>query len=165
MEAMSEELMVNFARIRFEPVGDSGASGTATFEETDAGVRVELEVEGLPKPGTTYLAHVHPGTCTEGEVAGNYEHGENHQQDQGAAAHEEGHGGHMMNAGEPMGKVEAPLTPVESDAEGRGSSTTVLHDASIDGLFSGNPEYLNVHAAGSGNPPPLACANNLDSAH
>ncbi len=69
-----------------------------------------------------------------------------------------------MNAGEPAGEVEAPLTPVESDTKGRGSSTTVLHDASIDGLFSGKPELINVHAAGSGNPPPLACAN-LGSAH
>ncbi len=163
MKAMSREHLVNFARLRLEAVDDSGVSGTATFEETDAGVRVELQVEGLPKPGATYLAHVHPGTCTEGEVAGGYEHGENHQQDRGAAAREEDHGGHL-NAGEPMGKVEAPLTPVESAAEGRRSSTTVLHDASIDGLFSGEPELINVHAAGSGNPPPLACAN-LGSAH
>jgi uncharacterized protein (DUF305 family) len=163
MKEMSREHLVNFARLRLEPVDDSGVSGTATFEETDAGVRVELEVEGLPKPGATYLAHVHPGACTEGEEAGGDEHGENHQQDQGAAAHEEGHGGHM-NAGEPAGEVKAPLTPVESDAKGRGSSTTVLHDASIDGLFSGEPELINVHAAGSGNPLPLACAN-LGGAH
>jgi hypothetical protein len=34
-----------------------------------------------------------------------------------------------------------------------------VHDATVDGLFSGEPKYLNVHAAGSGNPPPLACAD------
>jgi hypothetical protein len=40
----------------------------------------------------------------------------------------------------------------------------VVADATVDGLFSGEPEYINVHAAGSGNPPPLACAN-LGGAH
>jgi hypothetical protein len=58
-----------------------------------------------------------------------------------------------------MGKIEAPLTPVESDSKRSGSSTTVLNDASVDGLFSGEPEHVNVHAAGSGNPSPLACAD------
>jgi uncharacterized protein (DUF305 family) len=159
MKAMSEELMVNFARIHLEPVGDSGVRGTATFDEVDAGgVRVELDIEGLPRSGATYLAHVHPGSCTKGAEAGGHERKEDHQQDQEEVAHEEGHGGHM-NTGEPMGKIEAPLTPVESDSKGSGSSTTVLHDASVDGLFSGEPEHVNVHAAGSGSPSPLACAD------
>jgi uncharacterized protein (DUF305 family) len=158
MKAMSEELMVNFARIHLEPVGDSGVSGTATFEVDAGGVRVELDIEGLPRSGATYLAHVHPGSCTKGAEAGGHERKEDHQQDQEEVAHEEGHGGHM-NTGEPMGKIEAPLTPVESDSKGSGSSTTVLNDASVDGLFSGEPEHVNVHAAGSGNPSPLACAD------
>jgi uncharacterized protein (DUF305 family) len=156
MEAMSREHLVNFARIHLEPVGDSGVSGTATFEEIERGVRIDLDVEGLPKPGTTYLAHVHPGTCAVGEDSG-HKHGEGGHQEEEGANHGGGHGGHM-DTGEPMGEIEAPLKPVESDAEGRGSSTTVLHDATVDGLFSGEPEYLNVHAAGSGNPSPLACA-------
>jgi uncharacterized protein (DUF305 family) len=157
MEAMSREHLVNFARIHLEPVGDSGVSGTATFEETAGRVSVELAVEGLPKPGATYLAHIHPGTCAEGAGEEGHEHNEDHQQAQEEADHDEGHGGHM-DTGEPMGKIEAPLKPVESGSKGSGSSTTVLHDATVDGLFSGEPEYLNVHAAGSGNPPPLACA-------
>jgi uncharacterized protein (DUF305 family) len=156
MEAMSREHLVNFARIHLEPVGDSGVSGTATFEEVERGVRIDLDVEGLPKPGTTYLAHIHPGTCAAGEDSG-HKHGEGGHQEEEGADHGGGRGGHM-DTGEPMGEIEAPLKPVESDAEGRGSSTTVLHDATVDGLFSGEPEYLNVHAAGSGNPSPLACA-------
>jgi uncharacterized protein (DUF305 family) len=153
MKAMSREHLVNFARIPFEPVGDSGLSGTATFEEVDGGIRVDLDVEGLPKPGTTYLAHIHPGTCAGGEKSGGHEH------DEERAGGSEGHGGHM-GTGQPVRDIEAPLTPVEADAEGRGSSTTVVQNATVDGLFSGEPEYVvNVHAAGSGTPPPLGCAD------
>ena len=141
MKALLREHLVNFARLRLEPVDDSGVSGTATFEEVAGGVRVELDVEGLPEAHTTYLAHVHPGTC-------------------GAeSAEAEGHEGHMDTGGHTMAEIEIPLKPVESDSGGSGSSTTVLHDASVDGLFSGEPRYLNVHAAGSGNPVPVACAD------
>jgi uncharacterized protein (DUF305 family) len=156
MESMSREHLVNFARLRLEPVDDSDVSGTATFEEAASGVRVELDVEGLPKRGATYLAHIHPGTCAEGASEGNRERNEDHRQAQEGADHDEGPGGHL-DTGEAMGEIEAPLKPVEADAEGRGSSTTVVPDATVDGLFSGEPKYLNVHAAGSGNPPPLAC--------
>jgi hypothetical protein len=52
-----------------------------------------------------------------------------------------------------MAEIEAPLTPLEANAEGRGSSTTVVQNATVDGLFSGESEYVNVHAAGSGSPP------------
>jgi hypothetical protein len=141
MEAMSRDRLVTFAEIPLETVGDSGVSGTVTVDEVDGGVRVDLDVEGLPKPGTTYLAHIHPGTCGGGE-----EHAG------------EGHGGHM-GTGQPVGDIQAPLTPVEADAEGRGRSTTVVENATVDGLISGEPTFINVHAAGSGNPPPLACAN------
>jgi hypothetical protein len=64
-----------------------------------------------------------------------------------------------MDTGGHMAEIEIPLTPVESDSRGRGSSTTVVRNATVDELFSGDPKYLNVHAAGSGNPPPLACAD------
>ena len=161
MKAMLREHLVNFARLRLEPVDDSGVSGTATFEEAAGGVRVELNVEGLPKVRTTYLAHVHPGTCgAEGAEAGGHEGGEDHHQpgQEEGTAHEGGHGGHM-GAGGHMAEIEIPLTPVESDSRGSGVSTTVLHNATVEGLFSDELKYLNVHAAGSENPPPLACAD------
>ena len=47
---------------------DSGVSGTASFEDTSDGIVVKLDLSGLPKPNTLYLAHVHPGTCAEGEA-------------------------------------------------------------------------------------------------
>jgi hypothetical protein len=48
---------------------------------------------------------------------------------------------------------------VKSNSEGRGSSTTRLHDTSFEKLFSGEPKHVNVHKAGTGNPPILACAD------
>jgi hypothetical protein len=38
MEAVSRDRLVNIAEVRLEPVGDSGASGTAPFEEVNGGV-------------------------------------------------------------------------------------------------------------------------------
>jgi hypothetical protein len=48
---------------------------------------------------------------------------------------------------------------MKSDSEGHGSSTTTLRETSVDKLFSGDPKYVNVHEAGSGNPPILCSAD------
>jgi hypothetical protein len=48
------------------------------------------------------------------------------------------------------------LSEVQSDSEGHGSSTTTLENASIEKLVTGELKHLNVHAAGSGDPPVLA---------
>jgi len=70
------------ATLELRPEGASGVSGSASFEDGSAGVVVELDVRGLPKPDTLYLARSHPGTCaTEGEAA----------EDGGGAHGEEGH--------------------------------------------------------------------------
>jgi len=53
----------------------------------------------------------------------------------------------------------APLWQVKSDTEGHGSSTTTLCETSVEKLFSGVPKHVNVHEAGSGKPPILACAD------
>jgi hypothetical protein len=108
-------------------------------------VRVHLSLSGLPRPDTVYLAHIHPGTCAEGEAhEENHEHAEQHDGEPGSAAAEE---------------IEWPLSEVHSGARGHWSSTTVLKDLSIKKLYSRELEHLNVHAAGSGNPPVLACAD------
>ena len=65
MDEMSRDRLIGFAEVPLVTIKSSGVSGTATFEEVDGGVRVDLEVEGLPKPGTTYLADIHPGSCGE----------------------------------------------------------------------------------------------------
>jgi hypothetical protein len=124
------------------PEQDSGVSGTASFEEISEGVLVMLKLRGLPKPNAFYLAHIHPGTCAQEKEGEAHEHGKHA---------EEGH--------EHGGGIEYPLSQVKSDSEGHGSSTTTLRETSIDKLFSGEPNYVNVHEAGSGNPPILSCAD------
>jgi hypothetical protein len=136
--------------------GDSGVSGTASFEDTSDGVVVKLDLRNLPKPDTLYLAHIHPGTCAEGEVhePGGSHGEEGHGHDHGASGHEHEASGHEHGA-----EIEYPLSQVKSDTEGQGSSTTTLREISVEKLFSGARKHVNVHEAGSGNPPILACAN------
>jgi hypothetical protein len=128
--------------LTLRPEHDSGVSGNATFEDIPEGVLVMLHLGNLPRPNTFYLAHIHPGTCAQGETR---EHGGAH----GAEGHGHEHGG----------EIEYPLSQVKSDSEGQGSSTTTLRETSVKKLFSGEPKYVNVHEAGSGNPPILTCAN------
>jgi hypothetical protein len=139
MKAMLEERVGASAHVELEPANGSDTRGTVTLSKRDGGVKVALRVSGLPNSETMYLAHIHPGTCGEEEGGGSHEHG----------AHE--HGGSE--------EIEYPLSQVKSDSEGRGSSTTTLHDTSVEKLLSGGARYVNVHAAGSGNPPILACAD------
>ena len=75
-------------------------------------------------------------------------HGHEHGHEHGRASRE--HGG---------AKIEYPLSQVKSDSEGQGSSTTTLRETSVEKLFSGAPKHVNVHEAGSGNPPILVCAD------
>jgi hypothetical protein len=126
--------------LALHPEGDSGVQGTATFEDVSKGSRVRLQLRGLPKPNKFYLAHIHPGTCSQGEQ----EEEKYHAGRGGAGAAEE---------------IEWPLMPVRSGTHGDGSSTTTLKNTTTEELFSGRPKHVNVHAAGSGNPHALACAN------
>jgi uncharacterized protein (DUF305 family) len=145
MEGMLRHQVGNSAKVQLEPQNGSHTTGSATLTEFDGGgLRVELSLSGLPNANTTYLAHIHPGTCSEGE--------------EGAEHKEVGHhepGEHGIAAGE---QIEWPLSQVQSDAQGHGSSITMLKDASMEQIFTGEFKHLNVHAAGSGNPPVLACA-------
>jgi hypothetical protein len=144
-------------KLKMHPEGNSGVSGTASFKDTSKGVLVKLELSNLPKPNTFYLAHIHPGTCAEGET---HEHGGAHGEGEygheyGGGSHEHGGGSHEHGGAE----IEYPLSQVKSDSEDHGSSTTTLGETSVDRLFSGEPKYVNVHEAGSGNQPILSCAN------
>jgi hypothetical protein len=136
-------------KLDLRPEHDSGVSGTASFEDTPDGVIVKVDLRNLPKPNTFYLAHIHAGMCAEGEV---HEHGGAHG--------EEGYGQqHGESGDEHGGEIEYPLSQVKSDSEGHGSSTTMLRNTSVEKLFSGDPKHVNVHEAGSGNPPILTCAD------
>jgi hypothetical protein len=132
------------ATLALHPEGDSGVRGTATFKDVSRGVLVKLELRGLPKPNTLYLAHIHPGSCAQEEKEGEL-HAEHHEEE--GQAHEHGEA------------IEYPLSEVKSDSEGRGSSTTTVHKSSVGKLLSGKDKHVNVHEAGAGNPPVLSCAD------
>jgi uncharacterized protein (DUF305 family) len=142
MKAMVEDRVGESAQVDLEPANGSGTSGSATLSKTSGGVKVVLNVLGLQDRGTMYLAHIHPGTCGEEEGRGQRDSGHEH----GASA-----------------EIEYPLSPVESDKQGEGSSTTVVHKVTLEDFLSGDPMHVNVHAPGSGDPPPVTCAN-LDEA-
>jgi len=134
MKAMVEKKVGNSAEVELEPSNGSGTTGTATLSKADGGgVKVVLKVLGLPRSGTMYLAHIHPGTCGEEEGGG-----------QGHSAQE--HSAHEHGASK---EIEYPLSPVDPDKKGEGSSSTVVRQVTLEGLISGDPMHVNVHA-----PPP-----------
>jgi hypothetical protein len=143
------------AKLDLRPEGDSEVSGTASFEDRSDGIVVKLVLRGLPKPNTVYLAHIHPGTCAE-EAEEGHTHEQGHAHEQGGGhEHEEEY---VFGHGE-EGEISYALTQVESNSEGRGSSTTMFGQLSVDKLFLGEPKHVMVHEAGSGNPPILTCAD------
>lgn len=124
--------------VDLQPADGSGVEGTATFLQAEGGVGVELVVSGLPGPGAPYLAHVHEGACGDEEGTGE---------------------GPKDASGPAYGGTEVPLYPVQSDREGDGLSRTLVRGATLDGLLAGGPKHVNVHAAGAGDPPDLACGD------
>ena len=159
-EEVTKNRSTSSTRLELTPTNNSGVSGSATFTKAATGTSVELELRGLPEPNEIYLAHVHPGSCEdeehseapEGETANHHSHEYGHEGHADAQVQEENHKA-------TTGGIEHPLTPVESNAAGEGSSTTVLEGVALDELPSHGPKYLNVHAAGSGDPHQVACAD------
>jgi uncharacterized protein (DUF305 family) len=139
MKAMVKKKVGDSAEVDLEPENGSGTTGSATLSKSDGGVKVVLGVSELPDRATMYLTHIHPGTCGE----------EEDEEGQGHSGHEHG----------TAKEIEYPLSPIYSDKKGEGSSTTVVHKITLEGLLSGDPMHVNVHAPGSGDPPPVTCAN------
>jgi len=139
MKAMMEDRVGDSAEVALEPANGSGTLGSVTLSKIKGGgVKVVLNISGLPDHGTMYLAHIHPGTCGEEEGGG-----------QGHSA--QGHGASK--------EIEYPLSPVDPDKKGEGSSSTVVRQVTLEGLLLEDPMYVNVHAPGSEDPPPVTCAN------
>ena len=141
MKAMVEKKVGDSAEVDLAPANGSRTTGTATLTKADGGgVKVVLKISGLPSSGTMYLAHIHPGTCTEEE--------------EGRGEHSHSHHGYGTTE-----EIEYPLTPLKPDTYGDRTSTTLVHDVTLEGLLSGDPKHVNVHKPGSGEPPPVSCAN------
>lgn len=126
-------------KVTLVPADGFGASGTATFTDVDGGVEVGLEVRGLPEPGATYLAHIHPGACAD-DPNGAHDH-----------HHDHGHG---------IGEIEHPLTPLVPELGGSARSTTTIEGVTLADPFSEEEFHVNVHAEATGSaelPDTLAC--------
>ncbi len=148
------------ARVALTPDNHSGVSGTASFADVPRGTEVELVVRGLPDPGATYLAHLHPGSCADEPTGGGGSHTDHH----GAVGdHDRGHSrGHDHGADGPVAEIEHALAPIVPDSGGEGSSTTVVDGVAVADLFSDEELHVNVHAEGSGSedlPDDLACGD------
>jgi len=82
MEEMLRNRLPDSAKVQLNPHNGSHTTGTAILTDAGGGVRVELNVSGLPEPDTTYLSHIHPGTCAEAVVDGIEEEGNHHEESQ-----------------------------------------------------------------------------------
>jgi hypothetical protein len=133
MKAMVDKRVGDSAEVDLKPQNGSGTTGRAVLSKTEGGVKVILEVSERPSSGTMYLAHIHPGNCGEEEEEG-HEHGTQEE-------------------------IEYPLTPLQPTSKGNGLSTTEVRGVTLEELLSGDPKHVNVHEPGSGEPPPVTCAN------
>jgi hypothetical protein len=69
MKAMVEEKVGNSAQVEQEPANGSQTTGTSILSKAKGGgVKVVLEVSGLPNSGTMYLAHIRPAPAPKKRV-------------------------------------------------------------------------------------------------
>jgi hypothetical protein len=125
-------------RLQLTPSRASGVSGTATITEVGEGVRVELNMRGLPKAGIKHINHFHAGgTCTA-DRAGN------------------------------VAPATIPLKTIVAKGDGTGSGTTTLEDVTLDQLFDPDKRrYIALHSKteeGQGVPPVISCADVVEAA-
>jgi Cu/Zn superoxide dismutase len=119
--------------IQLTPLRDSGVSGTATLTNVEGGVKVELNMKGLPEEGVKHINHFHGGgTCAD------------------------------VEAGR-MAPVTIPLNTLVAKDDGTGSATTTIKDVTLDELFGGDQErFILLHAKtvkGQGVPPGISCVD------
>ncbi len=124
--------------LQLTPSRDSGVSGTATLTDVEEGVKVELDMRGLPEAGIEHINHFHTGgTCTA-DRAGN------------------------------VAPATIPLKNIVAKEDGTGSATTTLEDATLDQLFDPNKDrYIALHSEvekGQGVPPVISCADVVEAA-
>jgi Cu/Zn superoxide dismutase len=120
-------------KLQLTPSRDSGVSGTATITDVGGGVRVELNMRGLPKAGIKHINHFHTGGSCAADRAGN------------------------------VAPATIPLKTIVARDDGTGSGTTTLEDVTLDQLFdSDKKRYIALHSKaeeGQGVPPVISCAD------
>ncbi len=123
--------------LQLTPSRDSGVSGTATMTDVGEGVRVELNMRGLPEAGVEHINHFHAGGSCKADRAGN------------------------------VAPATIPLKTIVAKEDGTGSGTTTLKDVTLDQLFDPAKErYVALHSEvekGEGVPPVISCADVLEA--
>ena len=119
--------------VQLTPSRDSGVSGTASLTDVEGGVRVQLNMRGLPEAGVKHINHIHGGgTCAEDRA--------------GRTA-----------------PVTIPLNTVVAKEDGTGSATTTIEGVTLAGLFAKDKDrFILLHAKteqGQGVPPGISCAD------
>ena len=121
------------ASVQLTPSRDSGVSGTATFTDVEGGVRVQLNMRGLPEVGVKHINHIHGGGTCADDRAGR------------------------------TAPVTIPLNPVVAKEDGTGSATTTIEGVTLAGLFAKDKDrFILLHAKteqGQGVPPGISCAD------
>ena len=128
----------NTMELQLTPSRGSGVSGTATITGVEEGVRVELNMKGLPEAGIEHINHFHAGGSCAADRAGN------------------------------VAPATIPLETIVANEDGTGSATTVLEDVTLSGLFDPNKKrYIALHSRteeGQGVPPVISCADVVEAA-
>ena len=119
--------------LHLTPINDSGVSGTATLTDVEGGVKVEMNMRGLPEAGVEHINHFHGGgTCAD------------------------------VQAGR-MAPVTIPLKTIVAQEDGTGSATTTIKDVTLDKLLGGDQKrFILLHAKtkkGQGVPPGISCVD------
>jgi CHRD domain len=121
------------ANVQLTPSRDSGVSGTATLTDVEGGVKVQLNMRGLPEAGVEHINHIHGGGTCADDRAGR------------------------------TAPVTIPLNPVVAKEDGTGSATTTIEDVTLAELFGKDKErFILLHAKtekGQGVPPGISCAD------
>jgi Cu/Zn superoxide dismutase len=124
--------------LQLTPSRDSGVSGTATLTDVGEGVKVELNMRGLPEAGIEHINHFHAGGSCTADRAGN------------------------------VAPATIPLKTIVAKEDGTGSGTTTLKDVTLDQLFDpGKERYIALHSEvekGQGVPPVISCADVVEAA-
>ena len=135
-EALAQE--TNSMSLQLTPSRDSGVSGVAALTEVEGGVKVELNMRGLPEAGIEHINHFHAGGSCTADRAGN------------------------------VAPATIPLKTIVAKEDGTGSGTTTLEDVTLDSLFDPSKDrYIALHSEvkeDQGVPPVISCADVVEAA-
>jgi Cu/Zn superoxide dismutase len=120
-------------QLQLTPSRDSGVSGTATLTDVEGGVKVELNMQGLPEADVEHINHIHGGGTCADDRAGR------------------------------TAPVTIPLNIIVANADGTGAATTTIKDVTLDKLLGDDQHrFILLHAKvkeGQGVPPGISCAD------